>query len=220
MAGKGILYNEEENGTFSGFITIIHCKGNVAGAEKHTITEGMYMTKVELENCINLYGSEIFSFCRYLTGSVQEGEELYQDVFLCALELEARGKQGDNPKSYLLSIAINLWKNKRRKYAWRKRILNMDSLEEMEEVYGEQQAISYGETLQPEAVVLLREQASLVRKHLAELPEKYKLPLYLYFAAELSIKEMAICLKVPEGTVKSRLHRAKQLMKERLEELF
>lgn len=178
------------------------------------------MTKVELENCINLYGSEIFSFCRYLTGSVQEGEELYQDVFLCALELEARGKQGDNPKSYLLSIAINLWKNKRRKYAWRKRILNMDSLEEMADVYGEQQAISYGETLQPEAVVLLREQATLVRKHLAELPEKYKLPLYLYFAAELSIKEMAICLKVPEGTVKSRLHRAKQLMKERLEELF
>ncbi len=176
------------------------------------------MTKTELEKCINEYGSEIFSFCRYLTGSVQEGEELYQDCFLRALELEIKGVQGDNPKSYLLSIAINLWKNKRRKYAWRKRILNMDSLEQVTDTCGEQRVIRSGEEAQPEDVVLSKEQSEMVRRLLAALPEKYKLPLYLYFAAELSIKEMAVCLKIPEGTVKSRLHKAKQLMKERLEE--
>lgn len=175
------------------------------------------MTKVELEECINEYGSEIFSFCRYLTGSIQEGEELYQDCFLRALELEPKKKHGDNPKSYLLSIAIHLWKNKRRKYAWRKRILNMDSLEHITDTYGEQMTpISEGEL--PEEVVLSREQATFVRNLIAALPEKYHLPLYLYFAAELSIKEIAICLNIPEGTVKSRLHKAKQLMKEKLEE--
>ena len=177
------------------------------------------MTKIELEKCINEHGSEIFSFCRYLTGSVQEGEELYQDCFLHALELETKGKQGDNPKSYLLSIAINLWKNKRRKYAWRKRILKMDSLEQVTDTYGEQMVMVPGEEAQPEEVMLSKEQSEQVRKHLAVLPEKYKLPLYLYFAAELSIKEMAVCLKIPEGTVKSRLHKGKQLMKERLEEM-
>lgn len=177
------------------------------------------MTKTELEKCINEYGSEIFSFCRYLTRSVQEGEELYQDCFLRALELEVKGAQGDNPKSYLLSIAINLWKNKRRKYAWRKRILNMDSLEQVTDSYGEQRVLLPQEGAQPEEEVLSKEMAELVRKLLAALPEKYKLPLYLYFAAELSIKEMALCLKIPEGTVKSRLHKAKQLMKEKLEEI-
>ena len=175
------------------------------------------MTKIELEKCINEYGSEIFSFCRYLTGSIQEGEELYQDCFLRALELETKGKAGDNPKSYLLSIAINLWKNKRRKYAWRKRIVNMGSLEQITDTYGEQMTVMAVREL-PEEVVLSGEQAAFVRNLIAELPEKYNLPLYLYFAAELSIKEISVCLKVPEGTVKSRLHKAKQLMKERLEE--
>lgn len=183
-------------------------------------TEGIYMTKVELEKCITEYGSEIFSFCRYLTGSVQEGEELYQDVFLRALELENGGRRGDNPKSYLISIAINLWKNRRRKYAWRRRILPMDSLEGMKEVYGELPATGIEEVFQPEEMALSREQAEMVRGQLSALPEKYKLALYLYFSAELSIKEMAVCLKIPEGTVKSRLYKAKQLMKERLEDLL
>ena len=44
------------------------------------------MTITELEQCIDLYGKDIFSFCRYATGSVQEGEELYQDTFLTAVE--------------------------------------------------------------------------------------------------------------------------------------
>lgn len=176
------------------------------------------MTKVELEECINKYGSEIFSFCRYLTGSVQEGEELYQDVFLRVLELEIKDARGDNPKSYLLSIAINLWKNKRRKYAWRSRILPTDSLEGIQDAYGELMVM--GESLQPEDAILSKEQAELVRRQMAALPEKYKVSLYLYFAAELSIREMSECLKVPEGTVKSRLHKAKQLMRERLEDML
>lgn len=176
------------------------------------------MTKGELEKCIKEYGSEIFSFCRYLTGSVQEGEELYQDCFLRAMELEEKKSQGENPKGYLLAIAINLWKNKRRKYAWRRRIMPVDSLETVTDAYGEQMTVLPGKEELPEEVVLSREQAALVRKHLAALPEKYKLPLYLCYAAELSMKEIAACLKVPEGTVKSRLHKAKQLMKERLEE--
>ena len=45
------------------------------------------MTIVDLEQCIDLYGKDIYSFCCYATGSIQEGEELYQDTFLKAVEL-------------------------------------------------------------------------------------------------------------------------------------
>lgn len=77
------------------------------------------MTIVELEECINLYGKDIYGFCRRMSGSLQEGEDLYQDTFLKAMELSAHIDENGNPKSYLLSIAIRLWKNKRRKYALR-----------------------------------------------------------------------------------------------------
>ena len=45
------------------------------------------MNVTELEKCIELYGKEIYAFCRQLTYSQQEAEELYQDTFLKAMEL-------------------------------------------------------------------------------------------------------------------------------------
>lgn len=172
------------------------------------------MTIAELEECVDIYGKEIYGFCRQITGSWQEGEELYQDTFLKAVELADQIDRNRNPKSYLLSVAIRLWKNRRRKFAWRQRIATMASLEErMEEGH-----LPLGEeTQQPEQFHLLREQSLLVRKCMEELPEKYRLCILLYYAAELSVKEIAGCLKVPEGTVKSRLNKGRKMIKEKLE---
>ena len=172
------------------------------------------MTIAELEQCINQYGKDIYSFCRYATGSIQEGEELYQDTFLKAVELMEKVDVSQNPRSFLLSIAIKLWKNKRRKYAWRQRIAGMESLEEKDEY---QNIPSNLDDSLPEERLLQKEQNALVHLCLQELSQKYQILLYLYYTSELSTKEIAACLKLPEGTVKSRLHKARILLKEKLE---
>lgn len=172
------------------------------------------MTITELEQCIDSYGKDIYGFCRQITGSVQEGEDLYQDTFMKAVELSEKIDMNQNPKSYLISIAVRLWKNRRRKYAWRQRIAGMESLDEAKErgnpISGIKQAA-------PEEKLLIREQAAFVRKCVSKLEEKYRIPVFMYYSAELSIKEIAGCLKVPEGTVKSRLHKARTIIKEELE---
>ena len=172
------------------------------------------MTITELEQCIDEYGKDIYSFCRQITGSTQEGEDLYQDTFLKAMELSERMDKEKNPKSFLLSIASRVWKNRRRKFAWRQRIAGMESLEAKIEMNG-----LPGETeiRLPEEEILTREQSNFVRSCIVELSEKYRIPIYLYYSAELSVKEISGCLKVPEGTVKSRLHKARAIIKERLE---
>ncbi|MFR5355898.1 MAG: RNA polymerase sigma factor [Clostridia bacterium] len=43
--------------------------------------------------------------------------------------------------------------------------------------------------------------------------------IHLYYSADLSIQEIAETLKIPEGTVKSRLNKARQLLKKELEEI-
>ena len=53
-----------------------------------------------------------------------------------------------------------------------------------------------------------------------ELSDKYKVPIYLYYILQLSIDEIARILKKPKGTIKSRLHKARQLLKEKLEVIF
>lgn len=119
------------------------------------------MTIAELEQCIDQYGKDIYSFCRYATGSIQEGEELYQDTFLKAVELMEKVDVSQNPRSFLLSIVIKLWKNKRRKYAWRQRIAGMESLEEKDEY---QNIPSNLDDSLPEERLLQKEQNALDRK--------------------------------------------------------
>ena len=58
----------------------------------------------------------------------------------------------------------------------------------------------------------------MVYQCIRELSQKYQLLLYLYYASDLSVNEIAVLLKVPEGTVKSRLHKARKLLKEQLED--
>ena len=98
---------------------------NYAGRQK----ELYVMTLIQLEECIDIYGKDIYGFCRQVTGNRQDGDDLYQDTFMKALELKDKIDRQQNPKSYLLSIAVRLWKNRRRKYAWRQRIAGMESFQ-------------------------------------------------------------------------------------------
>ncbi len=49
-----------------------------------------------------------------------------------------------------------------------------------------------------------------------DLPEKYREVIYLYYYEEMTTKEMAKILKMNENTIKSRLKRAKAILKEQL----
>ncbi|RKI41100.1 RNA polymerase sigma factor [bacterium D16-51] len=169
------------------------------------------MNVTELEKCIELYGKDIYAFCRQLTYSRQEAEELYQDTFLKAMELLQKINASENPKSYLLSIALRNWKNHKKKYACRKRIADMESLsEEMEDA---EKAGSY--SLEEE--VLAKERASEVQRAVRQLDDKHRLPVYLYYMEELPLQEIASVLKIPKGTVKSRLYQARESLRNMLE---
>jgi RNA polymerase sigma-70 factor (ECF subfamily) len=51
---------------------------------------------------------------------------------------------------------------------------------------------------------------------LQALPSKYRIPLYLYYYEEYSVREISECLRVKEGTIKSQLSRGRELLKENL----
>jgi len=169
----------------------------------------MIMKVTELEKCIELYGKDIFAFCRQLTYSRQEAEELYQDTFLKAMELLYKIKLEDNPKSYLLSITLRLWKNSKRKYARRRQIAGMESLE------NERDLEKGGYSLEEE--VLSKEREREVRVAVGQLEDKYRMPVYLYYMEGLTVPEIAGILKIPKGTVKSRLYQARKLLRKELE---
>lgn len=173
------------------------------------------MTRVELEQCINEYGTEIYSFCKHLTGSKQEADDLYQDTFLKAVELQEKISRKDNPKGYLLSVAVRLWRNRKRKLIWRNRIAPMVSIAE------EQENVElYDRKHSPEESCIVNEEKRLVQNAVDKLPEKMKVCVLLFYMEELSVTEMANLLKLPEGTVKSRLYKARKILVKELENVL
>ncbi|NBH15641.1 RNA polymerase sigma factor [Lachnospiraceae bacterium] len=173
------------------------------------------MNRIQLEQCIHEYGTDIYRFCRQITESRQEAEDLYQDTFLKAVELEEQIDFRYNPRSYLISVAIRIWKNRRRKFAWRQRIAETCKFTEKlrDEEIPEQAGSAEAEALKQE----LQEQ---VRNAVRNLNEKYRIPVYLYYTLQLSVEEIANTMEIPQGTVKSRLHKARALLKKELEVIW
>ncbi len=115
-------------------------------------------------------------------------------------------------RRYLISVALRIWKNRRRKFAWRQRIAGNCKFtgEQIGGGISEQAGSAEAEVLQQE----LQEQ---VRNAVKNLNEKYRIPVYLYYTLQLSVEEIANTMEIPQGTVKNRLHKARVLLKKELE---
>lgn len=162
----------------------------------------------ELIELVQLHGKAVYGFCYKLTGNKTDTDDLYQDTFLKALELRHKLDTDRNLKAYLISIAIRLHKNNRRKFFRRQKMAPIAELVE---------AVHSAASLTPEDVILSVELHTMINNAAQRLGDKLKLPLYMYYTAEMSIEEIASTLGIPQGTVKSRLHKARATMKQMLE---
>lgn len=161
------------------------------------------MTIQELEQTIEIYGKSIYSFCLQLTRNTSAADDLYQETWLVACKKAAKIRKQDNVKSYLISVTIGVWRNQKRKNAWRNRIAPQESL--LEGTIADTR-----ESMQDAlARYLDEEKAQMVKDAVNRLDEKYKLPVLLFYMEEMSVKEIAMTLKISEGTVKSRLSYAR-----------
>lgn len=174
------------------------------------------MNTNEFEQFVMENGKDILRFCRLTAGDDENGDELYQDTMLKLLEKRKTLNTAQNIKSYALSVAIFLWKNKRKKYSVRKRIVPMSSLEECVEKESAFQPEAMDKT--PEQQILEQSEIEEVRALVAHLPRKYRIPIYLNFSANMKMDEIAECLHIPVSTVKTRIRKAKKILKEKLEE--
>lgn len=169
------------------------------------------MNAREIEKCIDDFGTDIYRFCLKLCVDKSDAEDLYQQTFLKALEKDWRLDWEKNPKALFFSLAHNLWKSDRRKQARRNMIapcINLD--EETETVLHSEENI--------EESYFQKELISEVRQIIQTLPEKFQVPLILFYLSNCSIEQIAAIIKKPPGTVKSRLFKGRNLIKKKLED--
>lgn len=137
------------------------------------------MTANEFDTFVSKYGKDILRYCRMITGNFLEGDDLYQDTMLTLLEQQEKLDFNQNMKSYALSVSNFIWKNRKRKFAWRKRIAPSDSYEL--HIQGGNDFSDTEESVgNPKNSVLQNEKIQIVRNMVAALPEKGKeIPVFI-----------------------------------------
>ncbi|RGF44167.1 MULTISPECIES: RNA polymerase sigma factor [unclassified Roseburia] len=171
------------------------------------------MNKQLLEHYIEAYGTDIYSFCIRMTQNREQAEELYQDTFLAMCEKEDWKEEG-NVKSYLLGITIKLWQNRKRKFAWRKRIAAEIPISKEQGL----EAFSADENLEQHMVS--KEEQEAVWKAVYKLPEQLRIVILLYYMEDFKVAEIAEKLSLSISNVKSKLMRARRYLKQELEDFI
>lgn len=158
-------------------------------------------SKLKFTELVDEYSSSVYKFCRSLTYSKEDAEDLFQETCLRTYEQLEKLSKSDNPQSFFFSTALYTWKSWKRKYARRKRLAPVETLSEA--------TVS---DIDLEDSILAPEEINMVRSLVDSLPDKLKIPTLLYYTLELSVSEIALIVKIPSGTVKSRLSKARQLV--------
>lgn len=170
------------------------------------------MNTCDVSLLVEQYGDNIYRYCRSITYTLEDAEDLYQQTFLKAMELHKKIALDKNPKNYLMSVATNIWKNHKSTYARHERIAPTVSTEEegvqIENVEGNHDILEN---------MVKREEIVQLRACVKRLPDKQRQVVLLFYAGELSIEEISNVLKIPKGTVKSRLNKAREQLKKEME---
>lgn len=157
----------------------------------------------------------IYNAVYHLVGHEHDAEDIAQDVFVRAYSglagFEGRAKFSTWLYGIMLNSVRSHWRRERGRPA-----LSLEGQDEDEDRDTDPPADADG----PEALGMRREQVRLVRAAIAELDEELREIVVLRDIRGLSYEELSEALGLPDGTVKSRLHRARQLLKDKLEPLY
>ena len=167
------------------------------------------MESNNIERYIQEYGKSVYSFCMYITKNKYDAEDIYQQTFLIAFQKNEIDSE-KNPKSYLITIAANVWNNVIRKKTWRKEKADIVPIieEELNNIPDSNKS--------PEERVVQSEEETQIRKLVVSLPDKLRAVILMYYMEDMSINEIAAALGIPAGTVKSRMNKAKKMLKEKM----
>lgn len=144
-------------------------------------------------------------FAINLTRDSEAANDLYQETLYKALANKEKYNAGTNIKAWLFTIMRNIFINNYRRKAKQKTIL--DSTPNDFLINLKQATVSNA----AEADIRIKE----VKKAIHDLPDIFKTPFILYFEG-YKYNEIADALNEPLGTIKSRIHFARKLLKEQI----
>ena len=139
------------------------------------------------------YSDMVRRICFLYLHNSTDADDVFQEVFLKLLRNKTPFESAEHEKAWLIRVTINKCKDILKSF-WRKKMVSIEGIEMPFEDQAENELLQ---------VVL-------------SLPDKYKDVIYLFYYEEYTVPEMAQLLNKKVNTIYSHLHRARELLKQKL----
>ncbi|MGQ9461835.1 MAG: sigma-70 family RNA polymerase sigma factor [Candidatus Fervidibacter sp.] len=168
----------------------------------------------EFEEQVLPLRDELWKTAIRLTRSPDFAEDLVQETLIHAYRGFSRFKRGTNLKGWLMRILLNLFVNHYRHQQRSVQMISLEGLLEEMELEEENADFLLDDSVSPEEIVLARVVDEEVENALKRLPDQFREVVILCDLEGLSYAEAAQALGIPIGTVRSRLSRAREILRQ------
>ena len=148
---------------------------------------------IDLKQKIEEYADMVYRIALTRCKSIETAEDVFQEVFIRYGEKNPKFENKEHEKAWFIRVTINLTKNIKES-AWNKKVVRLD-----------------------ESVIFNTKEENDVYSAVCGLPQNYRTVIYLLYYEGYKVNEISKLINKPEGTVKTWLFRAREILKNELE---
>ena len=178
----------------------------VVDRDKETLAQ----RKVRFENDALVFTSQLYGAALRYTKNTHDAQDLVQDTYAKAFTSFHQFEPGTNLKAWLYRILTTTFINNYRKDQRRPQI-SAGEVEDWQIGDASSHTSDQGKSAEEEALAGIADKD--VKEALSAMPEEFRIAVYLSDVEGFSYKEIAEITNVPTGTVMSRLHRGRKLLR-------
>lgn len=157
------------------------------------------MDRINYTQAVDKYANTIYRIALNYCKNKYDAEDILQNVFLKLLQADVSFESEEHLKHWLIRVTINLCKDFTSSF-WKKRMVSID------------------DTLKNASCEFSTDEKSDLYETVMQLPQKYRVVIYLYYYEDYSVREIAEILEIKETTVQTRLMRARKKLETNLKE--
>lgn len=163
---------------------------------------------------VQRYQNRLYGALVHMLGSTEDARDVAQDAFVLAFQKLTTFRGDARFYSWLFRIAMNAAVNFRRKN--RSMGLSIDASKER----SGSEPLDLNRDVRPEQPLELAERQRIVRDALSQMTDEFREALVLAEMEEMSYEEISQILQIPIGTVRSRIHRGRAELRDKLRRLL